>query len=457
MSRINNEQQEGEKSYPFARWMSWLFLTASALLLVYTYYRSEIVFLGVRGYFYFKYYLIELIGILFWGIVLRLGGEIRANIVTMAISLVVGLYLVEGTLTVFRLGLPQQRLQLPVKHGVVEYDERTKLEVIEDLVANGVDAVPAPTGLSFIRIIGTNKENIDHLFPLGGVSNKTAVHDNESGKRMVYKSDRHGFNNPDSQWDSQTIEWMLIGDSFTHGDSVQPGQEIAGQIRSITRTDAISLGIAAFGPLLEYAVLVEYGKTLAPKKVLWIYCEVNDLIDLNREKQNLLLMRYMEDEFSQNLINRQKEIDAMLVQAQLQAQEKMLVKSRWMRLFAIRNSIGFDRLDVDYDVDVDDLLFANILTKAKARVEAWGGKIYFVYLPQYERYITKVNSHDMYLKKSEVINVVKGLDIPVIDIHQEIFANHPDPLALFPYRLDGHYTADGYREVTKAIIEKIKD
>ena len=144
-------------------------------------------------------------------------------------------------------------------------------------------------------------------------------------------------------------------------------------------------------------------------------------------------------------------------QAQLQAQEKMLVKSRWMRLFAIRNSIGFDRLDVDYDVDVDDLLFANILTKAKARVEAWGGKIYFVYLPQYERYITKVNSHDMYLKKSEVINVVKGLDIPVIDIHQEIFANHPDPLALFPYRLDGHYTADGYREVTKAIIEKIKD
>ena len=66
MSRINNEQQEGEKSYPFARWMSWLFLTASALLLVYTYYRSEIAFLGVRED-YFKYYLIALTGILFLG------------------------------------------------------------------------------------------------------------------------------------------------------------------------------------------------------------------------------------------------------------------------------------------------------------------------------------------------------------------------------------------------------
>ncbi|SVB62934.1 uncharacterized protein METZ01_LOCUS215788 [marine metagenome] len=40
---------------------------------------------------------------------------------------------------------------------------------------------------------------------------------------------------------------------------------------------------------------------------------------------------------------------------------------------------------------------------------------------------------------------------------RKIFANHPDPFALFPYRLREHCTADGYREVTKTIIEKIKD
>ena len=103
MSRINNEQQEGEKSYPFARWMSWLFLVASIALLIYTYYRSKIALLGLQEG-YFKYYLIALTGILFWGVVLRLREEIQANIVTVACSLVVGLYLVEGTLTVFRLG-----------------------------------------------------------------------------------------------------------------------------------------------------------------------------------------------------------------------------------------------------------------------------------------------------------------------------------------------------------------
>ena len=456
MSWINNEQQEGEKSYPFARWMSWLFLVASITLLIYTYYRAEIIFQGTMGVKFFKYYLISLAGILFWGVVLRLREEIQANIVTVACSLVVGLYLVEGTLTVFRLGGEiQQRSRLAAKQGV-EYDERTKLEVIDDLIAEGVDAVPAAQGWSFIRIIGTNKEDIGHLFPLGGVSNKTTVHHNETGRRMVYPSDRHGFNNPDSEWDATKLEWLLVGDSFTEGLAVQPGEDIAGQLRAITHQSAITLGKAGNGPLLEYAGLVEYGKTLAPAKVLWVYWEGNDLIGLNQEKQNLLLMQYMEDEFSQNLISRQKEIDAMLVQAQLQAREKMLVKSRWMRLFAIRNALGIDRINYDYDVDFDYSLFANILTKAKAGVESRGSKLYFVYLPQYKRY-NKVVSHDKFRKKSEVIDLVKGLDIPVIDIHQEVFANHPDPLSLFPLRSDGHYTADGYREVTKAIVENIRN
>ena len=455
MSWINNEQQEGEKNYPFARWMSWLFLVTSIAILIYTYYRSEIAYLGLQEG-YFKYYLIALTGILFWGVVLRLREEIQANIVTVACSLVVGLYLVEGTLTVFRLGGEiQQRSQLAAKQGV-EYDERTKLEVIDDLIAEGVDAVPTTQGWSFIRIIGTNKEDIGHLFPLGGVSNKTAVHHNETGLWAIYLNDRHGFNNPDSEWDATKLEWLLVGDSFTEGLAVQPGEDIAGQLRAITHQSAITLGKAGNGPLLEYAGLVEYGKTLAPAKVLWVYWEGNDLIGLNQEKQNLLLMQYMEEGFSQNLISRQKEIDALL----LQAREKMLVKSRWMRLFAIRNALGIDRINYgvgdDVDVDFDYSLFANILTKAKAGVESRGSKLYFVYLPQYKRY-NKVVSHDKFRKKSEVIDLVKGLDIPVIDTHQEIFANHPDPLALFPYRGGGHYNAEGYSEVAKAIVENIRD
>ena len=54
-----------------------------------------------------------------------------------------------------------------------------------------------------------------------------------------------------------------------------------------------------------------------------------------------------------------------------------------------------------------------------------------------------------------MIDLVKKLNIPVIDIHQEVFADHLDPLALFPLRMSGHYNADGYSEVAKAIVTSV--
>ena len=48
--------------------------------------------------------------------------------------------------------------------------------------------------------------------------------------------------------------------------------------------------------------------------------------------------------------------------------------------------------------------------------------------------------------------MVNNLKIPVIDIHQEVFSNNHNPLLLFPHGLPGHYNADGYSEVAKAIV-----
>ena len=467
MSR--NENGDEEKNYPFARWMSWLFLVASITLLIFVYYRAEIIYQGTMGDRYFKYYLISLAGILFWGVVLRLREEIQANIVTVVSSLVIGLYLVEGGLTFLGLGQPGYRAEaesatkakIAAELGI-EWDKRSKLEVIEDLIAEGVDAVPAIWPLHVLQMS-------DNFLPLGGIAYRTTVGSNETGRWAIYPSDRYEFNNPDSEWDATKLEWLLIGDSYTEGVAVQPGEDIAGQLRAITHQSAISLGRGGNGPLTELAELTEYAGAIKPNKVLWIYFEGNDLIskrgnqinDLDRDKMNPLLIRYMEEGFSQNLINRQKEIDTRLEKYIATAQmtwapsiKAQQYKTRWMKLHAIRSVLG---LDVYIDVDVDDYaLFAKILTKAKAGVESRGGKLYFVYLPEIDRY-NRFVLNDKFRKKSEVIDLVKRLDIPVIDIHQEVFANHPDPLSLFPLRLKGHYTADGYREVTKAIVENIRD
>jgi hypothetical protein len=73
--KSHKKNSDRKENYPFARWMSWLFLAASILLLIYTYYRAEITFQGVKSEYYFRYYLISLTGILFWAVILRLREE----------------------------------------------------------------------------------------------------------------------------------------------------------------------------------------------------------------------------------------------------------------------------------------------------------------------------------------------------------------------------------------------
>ena len=55
------------------------------------------------------------------------------------------------------------------------------------------------------------------IFPLSGISNSKTIYCNENGYFSIYQSDRYGFNNPDEEWDSNEIEYLLVGDSMTHG------------------------------------------------------------------------------------------------------------------------------------------------------------------------------------------------------------------------------------------------
>ena len=76
-------------------------------------------------------------------------------------------------------------------------------------------------------------------------------------------------------------------------------------------------------------------------------------------------------------------------------------------------------------------------------------KLYFVYLPEYNRY--KDNKGDQnYLKIKELI---QELDIPLIDIHEKVFEVETNPLDLFPFGFDGHYNMKGYKRVAEEIYK----
>jgi hypothetical protein len=458
MSEVNKVKINDEKKVcSLSRSITWFFLAGSILVLIYTYYRAEVNHLGAQPERYFKYYVIAILGVLFWGVVLWLREEVRVNILTVTIALIIGLYMAEGALHFFSLS----RVAEATKLGI-EFDRRTRLEVIKSLKAEGLDAVP-PVFAQHLIDQGGMLQDGNQLHTLGGISKKTTVGKNEGGKRSIYQSDRYGFNNPDSEWDSTNVNWLMVGDSFTRGSAVQVGEEIAGQIRYLTNSTVINLGMSGNGPLTELATLTEYAKSLHPRKVLWVYYDGNDIDNMHHEKSAPILMQYLEDNFSQHLMDRQEEIDRRLKELIDKNIRPLLKKTEWMRLYKLRKKI---KIIIGPDGPAKahakiDPLFAEILTKAKERTEAWGGELYFVYLTQthdltHFLYFTEPVDSDLYRKKTEVIEFVKGLSIPVIDIQHEVFSDHPDPLALFPLRMiAGHYNAEGYSEIAKAIVSSI--
>ena len=101
--------------------------------------------------------------------------------------------------------------------------------------------------------------------------------------------------------------------------------------------------------------------------------------------------------------------------------------------------------------EIDNL--KKILTLSRYLINKKNSKLYFVYLPTYNRYTTTYDDTNYNLVK----NIVNELKIPFIDIHQEVFLKEKNPLKLFPFELYGHYNVDGYKKVAETIYKFTKD
>jgi hypothetical protein len=435
------------------------FIIIFILILIYSFYRDQIVFDGIYSSIYLLYYIFSIIGIIFWTVLLRQSVEYQANILLFTFSLIVCLFLVEGTLTFIDYKNHSSQNNNFKKNIVTDSidDKKSKFKVIKGLEFDGIKASTSIGSNSYPN--GLINEEKESILPLGGISNVFTIYCNENGYFMKYKSDRFGFNNPDYVWDNNT-EWLLIGDSFAQGACVHPKEGIAAVMQSLTENLALTLGIGGNGPLAELGSLKEYGKLTMPKRVLWMYYEGNDLLsDIHRERKSPLLMNYLEDNFSQNLTSRQEEIDRRLekfISDSLRINNKNLTpkKISFSILKFIKLTLARDLINIDKTKSNSDIypIFSEILNNAKKYVKSWGGEFYFVYLPSFERYSDTFNP-DKY-KKDELIQAVKKLGIDVIDVDNLVFQKAKDPLSLFPYRdqVQSHYNKEGYFLVSKTII-----
>ena len=78
--------------------------------------------------------------------------------------------------------------------------------------------------------------------------------------------------------------------------------------------------------------------------------------------------------------------------------------------------------------------------------------MYFVFLPTFERVLLGIE----HINREFVLHTASELEIPIIDIHKEVFVPHSDPLSLFPSRSQAHYNADGYRLLAESISNRLK-
>jgi hypothetical protein len=418
--------------------------------------------------------------VLFMSLALRMQVNKKINVLLITGATVFGLYIAEIILLLFTTITPVDWMYIPgntrgsldimrraesARKAGVDFDRRTRIEVIQDLESTGVEAVPEiPPSIVLNPSPGDSYKSSltldgQEFLPLGSISDRVTVYCNESGEYIIYRSDEHGFRNPKGRWASKHIDVALVGDSFTMGACVPTEKTFAALIG---KKYPATLNLAADnnGPLIELAALREYLVDVRPRIVLWAYYEGNDLQNLYSERKSPLLRNYLNRGFRQGLAARQDAIDRKL----LSFVQKARGTSRWMlrlgqardvvRLMNLRSLVASALQSQEKKAkDMQDEInhFRTIMSEADTSVKSWGGTLYFVYLPTWKRYgRPEIAPKD----RNAVLTMVKDLGIPVIDVHLA-FAQEPDPLAFFPFGEPGHYNEKGNRFVANAILDGI--
>tara|TARA_B100001093_G_C26840721_1_gene1020428 strand:- start:1332 stop:2684 length:1353 start_codon:yes stop_codon:yes gene_type:complete len=436
-----------------------LFMTISAVIFVYTLYRSLAFYNGISslGYIsdkYLKYFLLSITFFCFFYIILFRNEEVKKNIILSISSTIFVFYSLEIFLTYRFNNNNLNNLQ----NNIV--DLKSKAIKYKKFINNNI--YPFQTNTEAVEINGVK------IFPITSVSNIDTFLCDEDGKDVFYKSDKYGFRNNNENW-IEKVDYVLIGDSFIHGACVENDKTISSQLSKIHNKNVLNLGIGGIGPLRELAIFNEYVIDLKPKKIFWFYSEGTDLTkNLRGESQNIFLRKYLNNYFTQNLKSQQKDIDELLfansknkLNSELDFDKKnrdnnvtinlILEKTKFLRLWSIRSLIsGYFS---SYKIDPD---FSKIISIVKNTADEWGGEFYFVYMPDGKRYMSNFNRYvlkDKFRHKDKVLEILKKDEIKVIDIDKDIFDKSKNPLDEYYNQTKIHYNESANLLIANYLIK----
>tara|TARA_B100001057_G_C22772208_1_gene920084 strand:+ start:162 stop:1499 length:1338 start_codon:yes stop_codon:yes gene_type:complete len=441
---------------PFYKFIQYLLLIISSIFLIYVVYKSQFVWEGKKTDYFKIYYIISISFFSISLILLLINKIFTTYFVVIFSSILISLYSIEIYL------LNYDPLKINIKSKIYfektgkKFDSRSKFEIYKDLKKNETSSTLAFFPNYFIKNSGYD------LFPMSGISLTNTIYCNENGYYSNYDSDRYGFNNPDNVWDHDEVDYLILGDSYGHGACVNSPNDIGSQIRKISNKKVINLSYGGNGPLISYAALREYG----PKKIkniLFFFYEGNDHQDLNKEIENKILLKYLNDDnFSQDLKDKQASIDSQLNYILNNIENNVIFKVEKKDIFVnfvklvnfrikLNSYLPSKYQNAPYDINNFSNLILGKLVKYAQNKKA---NLFLVYLPSFDRFSSKKYDKNVYEKfKFEL----KKNELNLIDISELVFDKSSDPLNFFPFRMSRHYNALGYQKVSEEIMKFISN
>lgn len=423
----------------------------SSIFFIYVFYRSTIVFDGLKEYYYKPYYLLSVIFIIFSFIYILTNIKIKKLINIIVVSFLISIYSFE--------------IYINLRYSkVFDKDSKDKILEFDTLISSDKNLKPTIFPKKYLK-----KDEIK-LFPLSGISNVQTLYCNENGYFSKYLSDRYGFNNPDFEWSKEIVEYVIVGDSFVHGACVNRPYDVSSVLRNITNKTVLNLGMGSNGPLLEYATIREY-LPYNVKNIIWIYYDGGDIEDLINELKNKILSEYIFDEnFSQNLKEKQEVVNKLnlieindvykLKKSSLNNKRNYLKNLKSiLKISYTREILNNLFLPNTYHPNFNQIPdeFFKIMYKLKTDENTKNSKIFFVYLPSRNEF----SIHKRFFKKFDRKKIIKDelekMNFKFMDFQEILIKNEKGANYYYANDYGGHFNVKGYNLLGQSISKFIDE
>jgi len=310
------------------------------------------------------------------------------------------------------------------------------------------------------------------IIPFRGPINSQTISCAEDLKYKIIKNDQYGFKNSNDIY-KKKINAILLGDSYAEGLCEKSENDIAGNLIK-NNINTINLGVTGSGPLVSLAVLREFGNVFKPKNVIYLYFEGNDLNDLNYEKNETSLFKYLSSNYDQDYINRYDEIKLFLGKAEKESESIIYSKSKNAKTNEKKSNLGLFGAHLQDIAELNNLrnilkyrilkkqksvydleLFYSVVEKMDYETKKWDGNYVFVYVPTWSRYFTKFTKIDSKINlKNEILKNLKSKNITTVDL-TEFFDKEKNIKEYYPLGYLGHFNYKGYKKIAEILETRL--